>query len=97
MTQFIDSYRHRTSGMAAKLALAVACRLMTATLALNAWEQPVEPSRENPLEVARRFESLTAGGLFNPAEAIPSFPQQSSATPDEFATSPSPSPDRGLR
>lgn len=87
----------RASVVTVKFIFAVALRLMTAAIPLNAAEQPVDPPRETPLETARKFGSLTAGGLFNPASVTPLTPQQASAPQDDGTTlSPSPSLDRDL-
>ena len=49
-------------------------QLMTAATTLQAAEQPANPLHEARLDTARGFQSLTAGGLFNPAAASPFIP-----------------------
>lgn len=97
MFRFNTVTARRLSVAGVRLAFAVALRLMTAALPLHAAEQQVDPPRETPLETARKIESLTAGGFFNPASVTPFVPEQALAPQDDAETLfPSPSSDHGL-
>jgi len=51
------------------LAAALAPVLMSAAIAFHALDLPVDPSHEGRPEMTRGFQSLTAGGPFNPIAA----------------------------
>src|SRR5882762_580443 len=61
----------RGGASALKLTLAVSWRLMMAAAPLNAAEQPSYLQQPTPFETARKFESLTQGGLFDPNQIDP--------------------------
>jgi hypothetical protein len=62
-----DTRKHRIAALAL-MALIAASPL---TPVLHAAEQPLSAQPESPLELAQRFESLTAGGPYNPMQPDP--------------------------
>jgi len=83
MLQVIIPTMRHGAAIVPRLAFAVAWRLLTAAIPLNAAELPFDPPRETPLEIAQKLESLTAGGLFNPVSGTPFIPQQGSVPEDD--------------
>jgi hypothetical protein len=61
----------RYGGLALKLTVAAAWRLLMAVTPLNAAEQTYFVQQPSPLETAQRIESLTQGGLYDPNQIAP--------------------------